>query len=289
MTAVEYRGQTTLVTGASSGIGAEFAREFARRGSDVVLVARRPDRLEGLAVELTADHGVRAEAIPLDLSLPASGRTLAEEVDRRGLAVTSLVNNAGFGTFGPFHTEDPERLRQEINVDVASVVDISRAFIGRLRANGGGVLINVASMAAYQPIPNMAVYAATKAFVLNFTEALWQESLGTGLRVVALSPGYPHRVQRRRRHGGPDQGSCFLRDAAAGGGDGDAGSRPPFAAVQRRLRPDQPPDGERGPVAEPAARGAGRGLHDEDRQLAVSRGAPRRSAPADGPDDRRAR
>ena len=189
MTAVEYRGQTTLVTGASSGIGAEFAREFARRGSDVVLVARRPDRLEGLAVELTADHGVRAEAIPLDLSLPASGRTLAEEVDRRGLAVTSLVNNAGFGTFGPFHTEDPERLRQEINVDVASVVDISRAFIGRLRANGGGVLINVASMAAYQPIPNMAVYAATKAFVLNFTEALWQESLGTGLRVMALSPG----------------------------------------------------------------------------------------------------
>jgi short-subunit dehydrogenase len=189
MIAVDYHGQTTLITSASSGIGVEFAREFARRGSDVVLVARRLDRLEKLAAELATTHGVRATAIPLDLSLPAAGRTLAEEVDRRGLAVTSLVNNAGFGTFGPFHAEDPERLREEINVDVASVVDISRAFIERLRATGTGVLINVASMAAYQPIPNMAVYAATKAFVLSFTEALWQESLDTGLRVVSLSPG----------------------------------------------------------------------------------------------------
>ncbi|CAA9462907.1 MAG: hypothetical protein AVDCRST_MAG02-2661 [uncultured Rubrobacteraceae bacterium] len=189
MTAVDYRKQTTLITGASSGIGVEFARELAGRGSDVVLVARRLGRLEKLAAELAGAHGVRAEAIPLDLSLPGAGRTLAEEVDRRGLAVTSLVNNAGFGTFGPFHTEDPGRLREEIGVNVASVVDISRAFIGRLRASGTGVLVNVASMAAYQPIPNMAVYAATKAFVLSFTEALWQESLGTGLRVILLSPG----------------------------------------------------------------------------------------------------
>ncbi len=153
-----------------------------------MLVARRLDRLEKLSAELTATYGVRA-AIPLDLSLPAAGRKLAEEVDRRGLAVTSLVNNAGFGTFGPFHAEDPERIREEINVNVASVIDISRAFIGQLRASGTGVLINVASMAAYQPIPNMAVYAAAKAFVLSFTEALWQESLGTGLRVILLSPG----------------------------------------------------------------------------------------------------
>ena len=189
MTAVDYHGQTTIITGASSGIGVEFAREFARRGSHVVLVARRRERLEKLAGELTATYGVRATAIPLDLGLPGAGQTLAEEVDRRGLVVTSLVNNAGFGTFGRFLAEDPGRLREEINVNVASVVDISRAFVGRLRASGNGVLINVASMAAYQPIPNMAVYAATKAFVLSFTEALWQESLGTGLRVLALSPG----------------------------------------------------------------------------------------------------
>lgn len=189
MTAVDYHGQTTLITGASSGIGVEFAREFARRGSDIVLVARRLERLEKLAAELATTYSIRATAIPLDLSLPAAGRTLAEEVDRHGLIVTSLVNNAGFGTFGQFHTEDPGRLREEINVNVASVVDISRAFVERLRASGTGVLINVASMAAYQPIPNMAVYAATKAFVLSFTEALWQESLGSGLRVILLSPG----------------------------------------------------------------------------------------------------
>ncbi len=161
----------------------------ARRGSAVGRVARRLDRLEKLAAELAAAHGVRAEAIPLDLSLPAAGRTLVEEVERRGLSVTSLVNNAAFGTFGPFHDEDPERIREEIAVNVSAVVDVSRAFIGGLRTSGNGVLVNVASMAAYQPIPNMAVYAATKAFVLSFTEALWQESLGTGLRVVLLSPG----------------------------------------------------------------------------------------------------
>lgn len=189
MNAVDYRGQTTLITGASSGIGTEFARRLAQRGSDVVLVARRQERLDELAAELTAAHGVRATVIPLDLSRPAPGQTLAEEVARRGLTVTSVVNNAGFGTFGPFHREDPQRLREEIGVDVAGVVDISRAFIEPLRTAGTGVLINVASMAAYLPVPNMAVYAAAKAFVLSFTEALWQESRDTGLRVIALSPG----------------------------------------------------------------------------------------------------
>ncbi|GAB2837628.1 SDR family NAD(P)-dependent oxidoreductase [Streptomyces daliensis] len=189
MNAVDYRGQTTLVTGASSGIGAEFARRIAGRGSDVVLVARRRERLEKLAAELASEHGVRAEAVPLDLSLPGAGQALAGETERRGLTVTSVVNNAGFGTSGQFHDEDPERLREEVQVDVASLVDISRAFIGPLRASGNGVLVNVASMAAYLPVPGMAVYAATKAFVLHFTEALWYESRGTGLRVLALSPG----------------------------------------------------------------------------------------------------
>ena len=189
MNAVDYRGQTTLITGASAGIGAEFARQIAARGSHVILVARRRERLDKLAAELTAAHGVQATAIPLDLSRPAAGQTLAEEVARRDLTVTSVVNNAGFGTFGPFHTEDPQRLREEIAVDVAGVVDISRAFIEPLRTSGTVVLINIASMAAYFPTPNMAVYAAAKAFVLSFTEALWQESIDTGLRVLALSPG----------------------------------------------------------------------------------------------------
>ena len=189
MTPVDYHAQTTLITGASAGIGVEFARQLARRGSDVILVARRGDRLETLAAELTAAHGIRATPIPLDLSLPAAGERLAEQVAQRGLTVTSLINNAGFGTWGPFHTEEASRVRQEITLNVTNLVDVSLAFINQLRAAGTGVLINLASVAAFQPIPNMAVYAATKAFVLNFTEALWQESRGTGLRVIAVAPG----------------------------------------------------------------------------------------------------
>ena len=189
MSRVDFRGQTTLVTGASAGIGAEFARQLAARGSDLVLVARRADRLTALATELTAAHGVRVDVVPADLSRPAAGRALAAGLDGRGIGVTSLVNCAGFGTHGPFHQEDPDQLAEMIAVDVTAVVDLSRAFVHPLRAAGTGVLVNVASMAAYTPTPNMAVYAAAKAFVLSFTEGLWQESLGTGLRVLALSPG----------------------------------------------------------------------------------------------------
>ncbi|MGW6707356.1 SDR family NAD(P)-dependent oxidoreductase [Streptomyces sp. NPDC054956] len=189
MNAVDYRGQTTLITGASSGLGEEFARRLAARGSDLVLVARREDRLRRLAAELSAEYGVQVTPVPMDLGADRVGELLAAEVARLGITVTGVVNNAGFGTFGPLHLEDPERLRQELAVNVGAVVDISRAFIGPLRAHGKGILVNVASMGAYQPIPHMAVYGATKAFVLSFTEALWYESRGTGLRVLALSPG----------------------------------------------------------------------------------------------------
>ena len=189
MTPVDFRTQTTLITGASSGIGAAFAREIARRGSDVVLVARRVDRLEILAAELEHAYNVRATPIAIDLSVPAAGRALAAAVAERGLSISSLINNAGFGTDGPFHQEDAARLAEEVNVDVANLVDITRAFIEPLREAGTGVLVNVASMAAYNPIPGMAVYAACKAFVLSFTEALWHESRPTGLRVLSLAPG----------------------------------------------------------------------------------------------------
>jgi uncharacterized protein len=183
---VDFSKQTVLVTGASSGIGAEFARQLAARGSSLVLVARRKDRLEELAGELRA-RGVTAHVVAADLAQPGIGQRLAEEV--AGFGVTSLVNNAGFANFGPFHEEDPERLRQEVAVDVNAVVEISRAFIEPLRANGHGFLVNVASMAAYQATPWSSVYGATKAFVVSFTEGLWVESRGTGLRVMALSPG----------------------------------------------------------------------------------------------------
>ncbi|WP_433824509.1 SDR family NAD(P)-dependent oxidoreductase [Actinoplanes sp. CA-015351] len=185
MNPVEYRSETVLVTGASSGIGAEFARRLAARGARLVLVARRRDRLAALAASLPTEVTV----IALDLTTPGAGALLDKELTTRGIEVTSIVNNAGFATHGAFHTEDPQRLAAEIALDVTSVVDISRTFIERLRSRGSGFLINVASMAAYQANPTMAVYGATKAFVLHFTEALWYESRGTGLRVLALSPG----------------------------------------------------------------------------------------------------
>ncbi|GAA4543636.1 SDR family oxidoreductase [Pseudonocardia xishanensis] len=185
---MDHRNQTVLVTGAGSGIGDSFAREAARRGSDLVLVARRAERLEALAAELTATHGTTVEIIPMDLGGPEAAAELVAEVDRRGIEVTALVNNAGFGDHGLVHEQDPARLQEMVQLNVGTLVGLSRAFLPRLRA-GGCYLVNVASLAAYQPIPELAVYAATKAFVLSFTEALWHETKGTDLRVLCLSPG----------------------------------------------------------------------------------------------------
>jgi short-subunit dehydrogenase len=165
------------------------------------------DRLEDLASELRARHGVRATAVPLDLSEPGAGRRLAAELAGQGIRVDGLVNNAGFGTNGAFHREDPDRLTDEINVDVANLVDLTRAFIEPLRDSGRGILVNVASAAAYTPVPDMAVYAACKAFVLNFTEALWYESRGAGLRVLSLAPGLTRTEFFDRFEGGAHQGS----------------------------------------------------------------------------------
>jgi short-subunit dehydrogenase len=189
MKPLDHRRQTTLITGASSGIGAEFARQLAQLGSDVVLVARRADRLEELAAALHTQHGVAATPIPADLSSTAPGIFLHEEMARRGIAITSVINNAGFGTWGRFHDEDPDRLRQMIAVDITALTDISRAFLPELRAYDTGYLINIASVGAYAPIPNQAAYSAAKAYVLSLTEALWAETRDTGLRVMAFSPG----------------------------------------------------------------------------------------------------
>lgn len=186
---LDYRGGLILVTGASSGIGAEFARRLAERGADLVLVARREDRLTALATELMAAHNRKVTVLARDLAEPDAAEQLAAELRDRGLRLTGLVNNAGFGLHGSFDAEPAERLRTEIAVDVQAVVELTRTFIDDLRAAEQGVLINVASMAAYQPVPRMAVYGAAKAFVLSFTEALWEEYRGTGLRVLTLSPG----------------------------------------------------------------------------------------------------
>lgn len=214
MSAVDYRTQTTLVTGASSGIGAELARQLAARGSALVLVARRVDLLDALADEIRAAHGVRVDVVALDLGEPGAADRLAAEVAGRGLRVTSLVNNAGFGLQGTFHTVDPQRLRDMVQLDVAALTDVTRVFIDGLRAAGSGVLVNVASVAAYLPTPGSAVYGASKAYVLQLTEALAVESAGTGLRVLALSPGIT-RTEFFDLYGAPPSAMGGVQEPAA--------------------------------------------------------------------------
>jgi short-subunit dehydrogenase len=186
---LDHRGTTALVTGASSGIGAEFARQLSARGAHLVLVARREDKLEELADELREDHGATVHVIPADLAQPRPAAALAARIADLGLTVDTVVANAGFGTFGTLEEEDPDRIADEIALNVAGLVDVVREFYPAMLAAGRGALVTLASVAAYQPIPKMAVYGATKAFVLSFTEALWFEARHSGLRVLALSPG----------------------------------------------------------------------------------------------------
>src|SRR5215213_8789435 len=189
MSKVDYHRQTIIVTGASSGLGAEFARQLARRGANLVLVARRADRLQSLAAELTRAHSVTVTVVARDLGRPDAGRTLRAELESRGIYATGLVNNAGFGTHNAFTDEDPERLQSMIALNVSALVDLSRAYFEPLTSADTGVLINVASLLGFQPTPYMSVYGATKAFVLSFTEGLWEESRGSRLRVLAVCPG----------------------------------------------------------------------------------------------------
>src|SRR5215831_1387134 len=183
----DFTGTTSLVTGASSGLGAEFARQLADRGGNLVLVARSADRLDALADELRARHRVTVTTVPADLSL-------ADEVSRVAAhAATSpvdvLVNNAGLGTYGIFAALDPGREHAEMMVNTVAAVDLAHALLPGMLARRRGGIITVASSIAFQPSPHQAVYGATKAFALAFSEALWAETRGTGVRILALCPG----------------------------------------------------------------------------------------------------
>lgn len=180
---------TALITGASSGIGAEFARVLAAQGSDLILVARSKDKLEALAEQLRSAHGGQVVVIASDLGKPGAATRLKAEVVKRGFAVDLLVNNAGFGSAGAFAKEDATRNQQMIALNVAAVVDLAQAFLPEMLAVQRGAIINVASSAAFQPTPFMAVYGASKAFVLSFSESLWAEARGKRVKVLALCPG----------------------------------------------------------------------------------------------------
>jgi len=180
---------TALVTGASSGIGAELARELARRGHGVTLVARRGDRLADLAAELADTCHVRAETIAADVTQPEARAGLLEATGDRGLSVDVLVNNAGFSTTGPVHRSDRGREMAMIRTDVEAVVDLCSLVLPGMVERRRGAVLNVASTAAFQPLPGQAGYAACKAFVLAYSQAARAELRGTGVTLSALCPG----------------------------------------------------------------------------------------------------
>ncbi|MCU0226730.1 MAG: SDR family oxidoreductase [Bryobacterales bacterium] len=178
-----------LVTGASSGIGVEFARLLAERGYPVALSARREDRLRTLAAELESRHGVPTQVLPCDLAEPGAAESLWEQVQRAGLHVNVLVNNAGFGDNGPFAEAEWARMQDMLQLNIVALTALSRFALPAMRARRQGYILNVASVAAFQPGPGMAVYFATKAYVLSFTEALWAELQGSGVVATTLCPG----------------------------------------------------------------------------------------------------
>jgi len=178
-----------LVTGASGGIGEEIARTLAARGHDLVLVARRAQRLEQLAAELKAGHGIATHVLAADLAQPGGADQLAREIAGRGWQVDVLVNNAGFGVFGKHVDTDLADEQQMLDVNITSLTRLTKLLLPGMVQRGRGRVLNVASTASFQPGPYMAVYYATKAYVLSYSEALGEELAGTGVTVTALCPG----------------------------------------------------------------------------------------------------
>jgi short-subunit dehydrogenase len=184
-----YVGSTALVTGASKGIGEVFAEHLAARGMNLVLVARSLDALERQATRLSAKYGVQCVALGADLADPDAAQQIATELTRRGVEVDLLVNNAGLGLSGNFLTHEMTQVHGELQVNVQTLLSLSYLFGKKMQQRGMGGIINLASNASFQPLPAMATYAATKAFVLHFSEALNYELAGDGVHVMAVCPG----------------------------------------------------------------------------------------------------
>lgn len=184
---MDYAGKTALITGASSGIGVGYAEAFAARGSNLILVARRIDRMETLAERLRKAHGVEVDVVGFDLSVPDAGAALAAHLGARH--IDFVINNAGFGVHSRFVNEDRARTQEEIRLNIATLVDLTSAYLPAMVERNSGVIVNIASTASFQPVPGMAVYGATKAFVRSFTEAVWGELRDSNVRVLAVSPG----------------------------------------------------------------------------------------------------
>jgi len=181
--------KTTLITGASSGIGESFARRLAARGDNLLLVARSENKLASLCNELGRASNINAQYVAMDLTERDAPKQLFEETNRRKLEVELLINNAGFGSVGDFSQLDLQRELNMIDLNITSLVALTHLYLQPMRERKSGAIINVASTAAFQPVPYMTTYAATKAFVLSFSEALWEENRAHNIKVLALCPG----------------------------------------------------------------------------------------------------
>lgn len=180
---------TALITGASGGIGAAFAAELAKRQHNLILVARSEDKLQQLAAKLRQEFKIAIEIIVRDLTVPGTTTAVCDAVVAKGLTVDLLVNNAGFGDYGIFADRPLAKQVEMVQLNIVALVELSHLFLQGMRERKSGSIINVASIVAFQPMPYLSVYAASKAFVLSFSEALWVENQDCGVRVLALCPG----------------------------------------------------------------------------------------------------
>jgi uncharacterized protein len=180
---------TALITGASSGIGEAFARGLASKNNNLVLVARSQEKLDNLATELGSTYQIKTTVIAQDLTTNAAGKVVFEAIQAQGLTIDTLINNAGFGDYGAFSDRPLSKMMEMIQLNITAVVELTGLFLPPMQERKNGAIINVASIAAFQPIPYMSVYAATKAFLLNFSEALWAENRDLGVKVLAVCPG----------------------------------------------------------------------------------------------------
>lgn len=181
--------KATLITGASSGIGEAFARRLAEEKHDLVLVARSEEKLRTLRDELMAEHKITAHFIAIDLTGFEADKQLFEETENNGIEVDWLINNAGFGSMGDFAKLDLEKELQMIDLNISCLISLTHRYLQKMRERKSGTIINVSSAAGFQPIPFMATYAASKAFVTAFSEAVAEENRPFGIRVMALCPG----------------------------------------------------------------------------------------------------
>ena len=180
---------TALITGASGGIGAAFAAELAKRQHNLILVARSQDKLQQLAAQLQQEFNILVEVIVQDLTAPGATNAVFDAVVKKGWTVDLLVNNAGFGDYGAFADRPFGKQLTMVQLNIVALVELSHLFLQGMRERKSGSIINVASLAAFQPMPYLSTYAATKAFVLSFSEALWAENKDLGIGVLCLCPG----------------------------------------------------------------------------------------------------